>query len=290
MHRSRQRVQGALVQYPGCGAVAGAAGEAGSGGGHDVVAVKEADQARQAHTPIGVIRGRFINQDLFTKGPGIHLAMHQRTVDAYLNTTLLLLLVLTAVALGRPSTETHLALNRFTDPAFDRWFAWGTYLADGWVPTVIGLVLLFVRWRWFLLLAMSTLGSSIVVQLLKRTVFASIDRPLMFLDHMPGLRTVPGVEMHLHNSFPSGHTTCAFSMCLALAIMVGRPWAGVLLALFAGLLGSTRIYLSQHFLQDVILGAVLGTVCAWYAYRLCYAGPLSTKPWIDRRPIGRQNQ
>lgn len=216
--------------------------------------------------------------------------MHQRTVDAYLSTTLLMLLALTALAWGRPSTETHLALNRLTDPALDRWFAWGTYLADGWVPTVIGLVLLFVRWRWFLLLAISTLGSSIVVQLLKRTVFSSIDRPMMFVDRMPGLRTVPGVELHLHNSFPSGHTTCAFSMCMALALMLGRPWAGVFFALFAGLLGSTRIYLSQHFLQDVILGAAIGTASAWCAYKLCYTGALSAKPWIDRTPIRRQNQ
>ena len=216
--------------------------------------------------------------------------MHQRTVSAFLTTTLVLLLALTALAWGRPATETHLMLNRLTAPALDPWFAWGTYLADGWVPTAIGVLLLFVRWRWFLLLTISTLGSAIVVQTLKHTVFAAIDRPLMFAEQMPGLRTIPGVELHLHNSFPSGHTTCAFSMCMALAVIIGRPRAGVLLALLACALGFTRIYLSQHFLQDVILGAALGTVCAWYAYKLCYTGVLSNEPWIDRVPIGRQNQ
>lgn len=208
--------------------------------------------------------------------------MVPRTVSAFLSTTVVLVLVALCVCWGRPITSTHLFLNGVTRPALDPFFAYGTYLADGWVPAAIGLLLLFLRWRWFLFLAIATLGSSLVVQLLKRTAFAAVDRPLVFLQEMPGLRTIPGVDMHLHNSFPSGHTTCAFSMCMVLAVIAGRPWAGVLMAFVAALLGFTRVYLSQHFLQDVIMGAALGTVMAWWAYRLCYAGALSRKPWIDR--------
>lgn len=207
--------------------------------------------------------------------------MPQRTVTAYLSTTLVLVLMAMAGVWGRSITETHLAINATTGPAWDALFTYGTFLADGWVPTVIGLALLFVRWRWFLFLAIATLGSSLVVQLLKRTVFASVDRPLVFLEQMPGLRTIPGVEMHLHNSFPSGHTTCAFSMCMVLAVLIGRPWAGVVMAIVAALLGLTRVYLSQHFLQDVIMGAALGTLCGWGAFHLCYTGSLAQQPWID---------
>ena len=185
----------------------------------------------------------------------------------------------------------HAAMNGLHAPALDAFFARFTHLADGLVPTGLAFLLLFVKsWRAFLMMGLSCGLSAIAVQTLKRGPYSQLDRPWMFRDQLVGMPWVEGIDLHAHFSFPSGHATAAFSMCLALAIMVGRPWAGVLLALFAGLLGSTRIYLSQHFLQDVILGAVLGTVCAWYAYRLCYIGPLSTKPWIDRRPIGRQNQ
>lgn len=212
--------------------------------------------------------------------------MVRRTVSNYLGTTAVLALLAMGVCWGRPVTATHLMLNGATRPALDALFAYGTWLADGWVPTAIGLVLLFVRWRWFLLLAMATLGSSLVVQVLKRTVFAAVDRPLVFLHAMPGLRTVPGVEMHLHYSFPSGHATCAFSMCMVLAVMAGRPWAGTLLAMAAALLGLTRVYLSQHFLQDVVMGAAVGTMMGWWAYHLCYAGALSRRPWMDRAAFG----
>ena len=130
-------------------------------------------------------------------------------------------------------------------------------------------------------MAASVLGSSIIAQLLKRTLFADVDRPSMFMDGMPGLRLLPGVEMLHHNSFPSGHSTCAFSMCFVAAVLIGRPVPAAFLALSAGLLALTRVYLSQHFTEDVLCGAVIGTGTAWLAYRWLYTSSFAKKEWLE---------
>ena len=177
--------------------------------------------------------------------------------------------------------ELHAAINRWTGQALDPLFKYGTHLADGLIPTAFGLAFLFIRWRWFLLVAVSVLGSSIIAQLLKRTLFADVDRPSMFLDGMPGLRLVPGVEMLHHNSFPSGHSTCAFSMCFVAAVLIGRPVPAAFLALLAGLLAFSRVHLSQHFTEDVLCGAVIGTCTAWLAYRWLYTSTFAKKQWLE---------
>jgi membrane-associated phospholipid phosphatase len=60
------------------------------------------------------------------------------------------------------------------------------------------------------------------------------------------------------DSMPSGHTAAAFAMATALAYKWPRQvWLWYLLALGVGL---SRVLLDAHFLSDVILGALLGTL------------------------------
>lgn len=190
-----------------------------------------------------------------------------------------------------PKLGLHAALNAYHAPWADILFANATHLADGWAPVIVSLLLLFLHgWRAFLMVGLSCGVSSLVVQFLKRVVFPDMDRPRMFLEQMDGLALVAGVDMHAHFSFPSGHTTAAFSMCLALAVVVGRRGLAAVLALTAVVLGYSRIYLSQHFLEDVLAGAAIGIVTALGMYVLLYRGGWSRAGWLGRRPFRRQNQ
>jgi|LSQX01.3.fsa_nt_gb undecaprenyl-diphosphatase len=68
------------------------------------------------------------------------------------------------------------------------------------------------------------------------------------------------------NSFPSGHTTCAFEMGMALFLSMKNKkikWIFPVLA-FAVLL--TRIYLMVHYVTDVAAGFIVGTTAAVLAY------------------------
>jgi membrane-associated phospholipid phosphatase len=213
--------------------------------------------------------------------------MRERSVRLYLITTTILVVTGFIATLVSSQLELHQAINRFTRPWLDAVFAYGTHLADGLVPLAIGLAFLFVRWRWFLLMAAGVLGSALVAQLLKRTLFGAIDRPSMFMAEMPGLRLVPEVEMLHHNSFPSGHSTCAFSMFLVLVVIVQKPKLAVAGALLAGMLAFSRVYLSQHFMEDVLCGAAIGTITAWLAYQWLYVGAFAKKAWLDRSLLRR---
>jgi len=63
-------------------------------------------------------------------------------------------------------------------------------------------------------------------------------------------------------SFPSGHTSAAFSMATVLTRFYGIK-AAIPSYLLASLTGFTRIDNSKHFLTDVLVGAVLGTAIGW---------------------------
>ena len=58
-------------------------------------------------------------------------------------------------------------------------------------------------------------------------------------------------------SFPSGHTSLAFSSATILGYRYPK-WR-VPLYIGAGLVGFSRIYLGRHYASDVVVGAALGT-------------------------------
>ncbi len=66
-------------------------------------------------------------------------------------------------------------------------------------------------------------------------------------------------------AWPSGHTTTAFAMATALAIIV--PRYRPVFFLFAGIAGISRAVLGAHYISDVIMGATVGTVGTVLIYR-----------------------
>lgn len=194
----------------------------------------------------------------------------------------------TLAAAGNGKLPLHAAMNSFHAPWLDALFKGLTLLADGWVPTALALAALFMgTWRSFLLLGLGSGLSAIITQVLKRFVFDHMDRPSMFRDALIGMPWVDGVELHAHHSFPSGHSTAAFSMCFALAILAGRRQWAVPLALLAALMAHSRIYLSQHFLQDTLAGATIGTLTAFGVYRALYRSRFASREWLAKRPFGK---
>lgn len=181
----------------------------------------------------------------------------------------------------------HRQMNAWHTPWLDAFFARFTHLADGLVPTGLALLLLLKDLRSFLMMGLSCGVSALIAQGLKQGPFAHMHRPSMFRDRLAGLHWVEGIDLHAHNSFPSGHSTAAFAMCFALAVVIGRPAWGAALALLAGLLAYSRIYLSQHFLQDAVLGSLIGTATAAFFGWLLWRGPWSRRGWVLKRPFAR---
>jgi len=122
--------------------------------------------------------------------------------------------------------------------------------------------------RWPLALVGLTLAVSLVSNGTK--TFFEQPRPARYfkeIGNWQDIVPVPGVEIHEGlNSFPSGHTMAAFAFFSLMAFCIRNKRLGAvlafLLALFTGL---SRIYLVQHFEEDVLLGAALGVaLAAWF--------------------------
>lgn len=213
------------------------------------------------------------------------------SLKAFVITWALIALCVLVVVLATEKLALHAWINCCHTAWADQFFTYVTFLADGFVPTILALVLLFTRdLRTFLMMGLSPGLSAIIVQLLKRNVFGASDRPFMFKEQLGTMDWVQGIEMNHYFSFPSGHSTCAFSMCIALAVIIDRPRWALVFAVFAAVLAFSRVYLSQHFTEDVLAGSLLGTVTGCLIHWWLYRSAFSKKAWLDRR-IGRtQNQ
>ncbi len=204
----------------------------------------------------------------------------QRFVLAWLP----LLAIACAALLAVEKLELHARINCCHTGALDRFFALITHLADGLVPTALALLLLLLRdMRAFLMMGLSCSISALIAQALKHGPFAGEGRPSAHREALGAMDWVDSIDLHAMMSFPSGHSTAAFSMCLALAVIIGeRRWA-VPLALLAGLLAFSRVYLSQHFLLDITVGSVIGTLTALAVHHWLYRSAFSLKAWLSKR-------
>jgi len=62
-----------------------------------------------------------------------------------------------------------------------------------------------------------------------------------------------------YNSFPSGHTSNAFTVATVLSQQIDNIYASVALYSMASLTAFQRIYSDVHWLSDTLLGAAIGT-------------------------------
>lgn len=166
-----------------------------------------------------------------------------------------------------PKEEGHLFLNTWHNKPFDYTFRAFTVLGDGlFIISLAVLLFIFKRRYLSLMIVGSYLLSGIPVQILKSYFDAA--RPAVFLKGIDYAHFVEGVELHNYNSFPSGHTASAFALVVILAVSLRNKWTGLMLLILATLVGYSRVYLNQHFLQDVLAGSLIGVLSGIGMYLL----------------------
>ena len=170
-----------------------------------------------------------------------------------------------------PKHQLHLSLTAYHTPAADQFFRCYTHLGEPWV-WALAIVFLFIRFKNAILIIASQLTAGLFTQIIKH--ICHMPRPkVYFAQQFPHLtlHQVPDVQLHSWYSFPSGHTTTAFALFMALTCIVAtrnKPLQTIFFCM-ALLVGYSRIYLSQHFLMDVWAGAIIGTLVAMlWAYYL----------------------
>lgn len=78
---------------------------------------------------------------------------------------------------------------------------------------------------------------------------------------------VPLVTEKDPNSFPSGHTCAAFAAGMIWMRALPWRWGRIAAVAAAVLMGLSRLYVGVHYPTDVLAGAVIGSLCAWAAWK-----------------------
>lgn len=173
-----------------------------------------------------------------------------------------------ALLLLHSKMSIHAAVNALVGNAIiDFSFYYLTYLGDGRIAVIILLLILAYNVRLGLAATLSFITAGLATNALKYFFFADINRPFFFKAYENfQLKLVEGVDNHIHNSFPSGHATQAFSIFLLLALYTTNKLYKLLYLLLAILTAFSRMYLSQHWLPDVLAGSFIGCVFAVLYY------------------------
>ena len=185
--------------------------------------------------------------------------------------------------------EFEIWLNAFHTNYFDNFFYWATYFGDGiFAAFLLLVIILLVSIRQGLIMTVILLLVSAVTQVFKLFIFPNEHRPSVFLKEITDLHFVKGLEIHTSNSFPSGHTTQAFCLFFLFSFYYKNKSMQYLFFVIAVLAGISRVYLLQHFLRDIYVGAIIGTlgslILVYYFEKTNFISqPRLDKPLIQTR-------
>jgi membrane-associated phospholipid phosphatase len=174
---------------------------------------------------------------------------------------LILLCCCLAIKLAFTKDEIYFAVNSRHTDFLDNIEPYITDLGNGWTIVIVAALLTLYNYRVAFLMVTTFLVTSLAVQVVK--FFFDAPRPkLYFKDELSKLYFVKGVDILSHDSFPSGHTLTAFATGVLITYLVKNKNWGILLVLYGAMVGFSRMYLSEHFFEDVIGGSVLGVFLA----------------------------
>lgn len=183
---------------------------------------------------------------------------------------LLLLLLGSYPLLAWDKINFLLLINSYSHPFFDYFFYYITHLGSGitYILMLLILVLLQVANRKIFIGGTSFVVLSVIVQGLKRIIFADQLRPLQLVPDPSALHLVDHVKVLSELSFPSGHAATIFAgVCLLhLLLPTKNRLYSIFLLGIALAVAYSRMYLCQHFYKDVYVGTCIGGVVTPLVY------------------------
>lgn len=185
--------------------------------------------------------------------------------------------------LALPKGEAVLWFQEHGTDQLDRAFKYITQLGEAPFIIAMGILMLFQRVGAFVLITIASVLDGLLIQFLKKMVFADAARPkLWFATDGITINQVLDVSLNSYNAMPSGHTAAAFTVFTCLGIVSRNTTAQAIFFLVAILVGVSRMYLAQHFYEDVYFGALVGMAVALGAHMLMVRQGWWAKSWAQQ--------
>lgn len=168
-----------------------------------------------------------------------------------------------------PLNDLFFLINQHHTPFFDRLMTCFSAYGRGDVIPFILVPILFIpayRNRRYILAA-SLYGLLIPACIFLAKEYFKKPRPLTCFGSQ-NVHTVAWLDNLYHHSFPSGHTFAAFGMFTLFSLLLPKsqkPWS-LFFFVLAWLCGYSRVYLGQHFFQDIYAGSITGVVVTAFIY------------------------
>ena len=162
------------------------------------------------------------------------------------------------VYFGEFQSSTFLLINGFTQLLPDTFWAWFTFLGNGWGVFAFAFPLLLLAPR--MLTAGIFAGGLAALASTALKGFFDLPRPASVLSDGSFYRIG---EALLYKAFPSGHTLTAFAIASAFYFSTDKEKRTRLIPLFllAALVGLSRSAVGAHWLTDVLGGVGVGIWC-----------------------------
>ena len=165
----------------------------------------------------------------------------------------------------------HIVINQYHNKFGDVIFRYLTLIGDGYTAGCIIIILLLWRLELGITALIAFAFTAGITQSLKLFVYEDVERPFLAMweyFHSNKAHLVEGINIKVANSFPSGHTASAMSIFCFLAIVCQKKWFSFSFACLAISASFSRIYLSQHFAEDVLTGTLIGVIGTFLMYFL----------------------
>ena len=140
---------------------------------------------------------------------------------------------------------------------------------------VVGAILIaFKKTRKFgMAILFAVLVGTLLTNLVMKPLFAR-PRPYVYYSENPLFMewyNFAGAHVESDKSFPSGHTTAAFELGVAIFLVLKNKKVAWIFPVISVLVGLSRIYLMVHYVTDVLGGVVVGTFAGIMGYLIMKA-------------------
>ncbi len=175
--------------------------------------------------------------------------------------------------LNYSKVQIHLYINQWVgNPIYDMFFKYITLIGDGWFVPFFIILMALINIRLAITCLISFAFAVVITLILKFVFFDDVVRPwytFQWIVHEK-LNYVNDVKLYLYNSFPSGHSTQAFALLIPFMLFIKSNSIKYFILLISLLAAFSRTYLSMHWLEDVVVGSLIGYTVAIVVYNYIF--------------------